>query len=96
MTTNRPFARKPFVSSIPLWMRTGQPRQTGMDYSARWYDVAGPGEQVGARALVYLRRRHGVRTGPFRKHIDEFARTLVDTGKLRELPAITQGRRWPP
>jgi hypothetical protein len=24
--------KKPFVSSIPLWMRTDQPRQTGMDY----------------------------------------------------------------
>ncbi len=32
MTTTRPYAEKPIVSSIPLWMRTDQPRQTGMDY----------------------------------------------------------------
>jgi hypothetical protein len=156
MATKYPYAKKPFVSSIPLWMRTDQPRQTGMDYwkdphskiisatpgfeeyrqihlaehnpglwpatrgvetvipadrridgvaevtfgsalspllgrkqtrlafqdevnvfrrtllyagppnSARWYDVAGPGEKAGARALLYLRRRDGVRmrTGP--------------------------------
>jgi hypothetical protein len=32
MATKYPYAKKPFVSSIPLWMRTDQPRQTGMDY----------------------------------------------------------------
>ena len=32
MATKHRYARKPFVSSIPLWMRTDQPRQTGMDY----------------------------------------------------------------
>ena len=32
MATTRPSAKKPFVSSIPLWMRTDQPRQRGMDY----------------------------------------------------------------
>jgi hypothetical protein len=173
--TTRPFSRKPFVSSILLWMRTDQPRQTGMDYwkgphskiisatpgfeeyrqihlagdnpglwpatrgvetsipadrridgvaeatfrsllspllgrkqtklayqdeinvfrrtllyagppsSARWYDVAGPGEKVGARALVYLRRRDGVRTGAFRKHVNELADSLAGTSVLREL-----------
>ena len=57
----------------------------GSPYSARWYDVARPGEKVGARALVYLRRRHGVRTGPFRKHVNELARTLAGTGELKEL-----------
>ena len=35
--------------------------------SSRWYDVAGPGENVGARASIYLRRRDGVRAGEFRK-----------------------------
>lgn len=169
-TVTRPFARKSFVSSIPLWMRTDQPRQTGMNYwkgphskiisatpgldeyrqihlacdnpglwpatrgvetaipaerridgvaevtfgsvlspllgrkqtrlayqdeinvfrrtllyagpprSARWYDMAGPGEAVGARALVYLRRRDGVRTRAFRKHVNELAHTLAGTG----------------
>ncbi|MCF4121114.1 strictosidine synthase [Antribacter sp. KLBMP9083] len=175
MTAIRPFATKPFVSSILLWMRTDQPRQTGMDHwkgphskiisatpgfeeyrqihlaednpglwpatrgiettipadrridgvaevtfrsvlspllgrkqtrlafkdevnvfrrtllyagppsSARWYDVAGPGEKADARALVYLRRRDGVRTGEFRKHVNELARTLAGTGLLKEL-----------
>jgi hypothetical protein len=145
-------AKKPFVSSILLWMRTDQPRQQGMDYwkgphstiisatpgmeeyrqihlaednpglwpaisgvetvipaerridgvaevtftslvsplrgrkqtklaykdevnvfrrtllyagppySARWYGVAGPEEKVGARSLVYLRRRADLKT----------------------------------
>ena len=32
MATTHPSARKPFVSSILLWMRTDQPRQRGMDY----------------------------------------------------------------
>jgi hypothetical protein len=168
--------KKAFVSSIPLWFRTDQPRQTGVDYwkgphskiisatpgfeeyrqihlaehnpglwpatpgvqtaipadrridgvaevtfqsvlspllgrkqtklayqdeinvfrrtflyagppsSARWYDVAGPGEQVGARALVYLRRRDGVRTGAFRKFLtNELVPALAETGVLREL-----------
>jgi hypothetical protein len=30
--TTPPYAKKPFVSSILLWMRTDQPRQVGMDY----------------------------------------------------------------
>src|SRR5687767_1563566 len=39
----------------------------GPPNSARWYDVAPPGEHTGARALVYLRRREGVGTRAFRK-----------------------------
>lgn len=38
----------------------------GPPNSSRWYDVADPGEQVGARALVYLRRRDGVREAFFK------------------------------
>ena len=176
MTTTIPFTKKPFASSILLWMRTDQPRQQGMDYwkgphskiisatpgfdeyrqihlaatnpglwpathgvetaipadrridgvaevtfqsalspllgrkqtrlaykdeinvfrrtllyagppnSTRWYDVARPGERTGARALVYLRRRDGVGTRPFRKHItDELVPALANTGALTEL-----------
>ena len=176
MATRHPSARKPFVSSIPLWMRTDQPRQQGMDYwkgphskiisatpgmeeyrqihlaennpalwpaisgvetvipaerridgvaevtftsvlsplrgrkqtslaykdeanvfrrtllyagppySARWYDVAGPGEKVGARSLIYLRRREGVKTSAFRTFLtDELVPALINTGALREL-----------
>lgn len=173
-TTTHPSTKKPFVSSILLWVRTDQPRQMGMDYwkgphskiisatpgfeeyrqihlaehnpglwpatrgvetvipaarridgvaevtfqsvlspllgrkqtrlaykdeinvfrrtllyggppsSSRWYDV-GRGERAGARALVYLRRRDGVRTRDFRKHINELAGALADTGVLKEL-----------
>jgi hypothetical protein len=32
MTTTVPYTKKPFASSILLWMRTDQPRQQGMDY----------------------------------------------------------------
>ena len=32
MTTTIPFTKKPFASSILLWIRTDQPRQQGMDY----------------------------------------------------------------
>jgi hypothetical protein len=176
MTTTIPYTKKPFASSILLWMRTDQPRQTGMDYwkgphskiitatpgfdeyrqlhlaetnpglwpatpgvetaipadrridgvaevtfasvlspllgrkqtrlayqdeinvfrrtllyagppnSTRWYHVARPGEQVGARALIYLRRREGVSGRDFRKFInDELIPALANTGVLREL-----------
>jgi hypothetical protein len=58
----------------------------GPPQSARWYDVAGPEEKVGARSLTYLRRREGVKTGAFRKFLtDELVPTLVRTGALREL-----------
>jgi hypothetical protein len=59
---------------------------TGLPYSARWYDVAGPGEKVGARSLIYLRRREGVKTAAFRTFLtDEIVPALVKTGALREL-----------
>jgi hypothetical protein len=58
----------------------------GLPYSARWYDVAGRGEQVGARSLIYLRKREGVKTAAFRKFLnDELVPALVETGALREL-----------
>jgi hypothetical protein len=180
MTTTIPYTKKPFASSILLWMRTDQPRQRGMDYwkgphsgiisatpgfeeyrqihlaetnpglwpatsgvetdipaerkidgvaevtfrsalspllgrkqtrlaykdeinvfrrtllyagppnSTRWYDVAGPGEKVGARALIYLRRRQGVSSGDLRKFITkELVTALAGTGALRELRTQT-------
>lgn len=176
MTSTIPYTKKPFASSILLWVRTDQPRQTGMDYwkgphskiisptpgfdeyrqiylaetnpglwpatrgvetaipadrkidgvaevtfqsalspllgrkqtrlaykdeinvfrrtllyagppnSTRWYDVARAGEQVGARALIYLRRREGVGTRTFRKFVtDELVPALANTGVLKEL-----------
>ncbi|GAA1805580.1 strictosidine synthase [Agromyces neolithicus] len=175
MTATVPFTKKPFASSILLWMRTDQSRQQGMEYwkgphskiisatpgfdeyrqvhlaasnpglwpathgvqtaipadrridgvaevtfqstlspllgrrqtrlayqdeinvfrrtllyagppnSTRWYDVGGPGE-TGARALIYLRRREGVGTRSFRKHVtDELVTALASTGMLTEL-----------
>jgi hypothetical protein len=176
MSTTIPYTKKPFASSILLWIRSDQTRQQGMDYwkgphskiisptpgfdeyrqihlaetnpglwpatagvetaipadlrivgvaevtfasvfapllgrkqtklayqdeinvfrrtllyagppnSARWYDVAGPGETTGTRALIYLRRREGVRTRPFRKFIsDEFVPAFANTGAITEL-----------
>jgi hypothetical protein len=42
MTTTIPFTKKPFASSILLWVRTDQPRQTGMDYwRARTRELSG-------------------------------------------------------
>ncbi|MDQ0576843.1 strictosidine synthase [Agromyces albus] len=43
----------------------------GPPNSTRWYDVAGPSEKTGARALVYLRKREGVGTGAFRRYIND-------------------------
>jgi hypothetical protein len=58
----------------------------GLPNSARWYDVAGPGEKAGSRSLIYLRRREGVTTGAFRRFLtDELVPALVNTGALREL-----------
>ena len=58
----------------------------GLPNPARWYDVAGPGEKVGARSLTYLRKREGVKTGAFRKFLtDEFVPSVIKTGAVREL-----------
>ncbi|MEU0268877.1 hypothetical protein [Nocardioides sp. NPDC006303] len=174
-TTKTPDVSKHFSSSILLWMRTDQPRQTGMDYwkgphsgiiantpgqleyrqihlaeanpgrwlatpgvetavpvdrkidgiaevtfesplsplagrkqtalayedeinvfrrtllyagppnSSRWYDVA-PGEGVGSRAVVYLRRRSDVGTIDFHRFVKKsLVPALVATGILKEL-----------
>ncbi|WP_319456464.1 MULTISPECIES: strictosidine synthase [unclassified Mycobacterium] len=62
----------------------------GPPNSSRWYEVAGPGEKVGARALTYLRRRDGVSARDFRKVIkNDLVPALVDTGVLKELRTQT-------
>ncbi|TDD69697.1 strictosidine synthase [Jiangella aurantiaca] len=62
----------------------------GPPKSSRWYDVAAPGEEVGARALVYLRRRDGVGAGEFRKFVKkQLGPALASTGMLRELRTQT-------
>lgn len=79
--------RLAFKDEVNVFRRTllyiGPPR------SSRWYEVAEPGERVGARALIYLRRRDGVRPGAFRKHIVELAGALASTGELKELRTQT-------
>ena len=76
--------RLAYKDEVNVFRRTllyaGPPR------SARWYHLARPGEQTRARALIYLRRREGVGTRPFRKHItDELVPALANTGVLTEL-----------
>ena len=62
----------------------------GPPNSSRWYDVADPGQPVGARVLVYLRRRDGVGAGAFRKFVNEqLAPALAGTGVLTELRTQT-------
>jgi hypothetical protein len=63
---------------------------TGLPNSSRWYQVAEPGGNVGARALIYLRRKDGVSAGDFRKLINnELVPALTATGVLRELRTQT-------
>jgi hypothetical protein len=58
----------------------------GPPYSARWYDVAGPGERVGARSLIYLRRRDDVKTSAFRRFLaNELVPAVHRSGTLKEL-----------
>ena len=62
----------------------------GAPNTSRWYDVAGPAETVGARAVVYLRRRDGVSGRGFRRVIKkELVPALVATGVLKELRTQT-------
>ena len=62
----------------------------GAPNTSRRYDVAGPAETVGARAVVYLRRREGVSGRAFRKVIKmELVPALVGTGVLKELRTQT-------
>ena len=62
----------------------------GPPNSSRWYHVADPGQTVGARALIYLRRRDGVRAGAFRTFVNQqLAPALVGTGVLKELRTQT-------
>jgi hypothetical protein len=62
----------------------------GAPGTSRWYEVAGPDESVGARAVVYLRRRDGVTGREFRKVIKKIlVPALIDTGVLKELRTQT-------
>ena len=62
----------------------------GPPNSSRWYGVAGPDEKVGARALVYLRRRNGASASDFRRFISTtLVSGLAETGTLTELRTQT-------
>ena len=62
----------------------------GLPNWSRWYDVARPGEKVGSRVLIYLRRRNGVGAGAFRSFINnELVPALAGTGTLKELRTET-------
>ena len=62
----------------------------GLPSWSRWYEVAEPGETVGARALIYLRRKDGIGAGDFRRLINkELGPVLAGTGVLRELRTQT-------
>jgi hypothetical protein len=62
----------------------------GLPTTSRWYEVARPAEAVGARALVYLRRRDGVSGREFHNAIKaDLVPALIDAGGLRELRTQT-------
>jgi hypothetical protein len=62
----------------------------GAPNSSRWYEVADPVEIVGARAVVYLRRRDGVSGREFRRVIKkELVPALIGTGVVKELRTQT-------
>lgn len=62
----------------------------GLPGTSRWYDVAGPGDPVGARAAVYLRRRQDVSGRDFRKAFTHgLVPALISTGVLKELRTQT-------
>lgn len=58
----------------------------GPPRSSRWYQVTGPDVTVGARALVYLRRKDGTGGSAFRQLVNnQLAPALVGTRMLKEL-----------
>lgn len=58
----------------------------GLPNSSHWYGVGGPGETVGARSLMYLRRRDSVGAGGFRRFVSkQLVPALAGTGALTEL-----------
>lgn len=62
----------------------------GLPGASRWYEVADPAENVGARAVVYLRRRDGVGGRVFRRVIkQELVPALIGSGVLKELRTQT-------
>ena len=62
----------------------------GLPNSSRWYEVAGAGERVGSRALIYLRKKDGVGSHRFSTFINKpLVSALAATGALKELRTQT-------
>jgi hypothetical protein len=83
LVTSRKGTQVAFKDEINVFRRTLL--YAGPPYTTLWYPVAKPGEKAGAHALVFLRRRDGIRTGAFRKRVKALAEALAATGALREL-----------
>ena len=80
--------RLAFKDEINVFRRTLL--YAGAPGTSRWYEVAGPDEAVGARAVVYLRRRDGVGGREFRRVIKkDLVPALIGTGVLKELRTQT-------
>ena len=76
--------RLAFKDEINVFRRTLL--YAGPPNSSRWYEVAGDAEKVGARALIYLRRRHGIGGGDFRRFVSKtLGPALAGPGALSEL-----------
>jgi hypothetical protein len=58
----------------------------GLPFSARWYDVAGPGGEAGSAKPDLPAQRDGVKARAFRRFLtDELVPALMKSGTLREL-----------
>lgn len=58
----------------------------GPPNTSHWHDVTCPAETVGTRAIIYLRRRPGVRPPEFRRLVKKgLVPARADTGMLKEL-----------
>ena len=76
--------RLAFKDEINVFRRTLL--YAGAPGMSRWYELAGPDEAVGARAVIYLRRRDGIGGREFRRVIKKvLVPALIGTGVLKEL-----------
>ena len=81
-------SRLAFADEINVFRRTLL--YAGLPNTSRWYDLAAPGETVGARSLIYLRRKDGIRAGELRRAVrKQLVPALVGTGALTELRTQT-------
>ena len=73
-----------FADEVNVFRRTLL--YAGVPGWSRWHNVADPQTKVGARALIYLRRKPSARAGAFRDFVnDDLVPALVNSGALTEL-----------